>query len=99
MIYGENQGCEGEACNIWLLAHIDIHDINLWETIEFFKAHMKEKVVECFDTFKLGHAWTKYFWAYYWAKLVHTSITFKYLFSFLVLDVIQVALAWVIYSN
>ncbi len=47
---------------------------------ESLKACGKKKVVERFDTFKLGYAWTKYFWAYYWAKLVHISIILNYYF-------------------
>jgi hypothetical protein len=39
--------------------------INPNETIDDFKAHGKEMVVESFDNLKLGVAWTRYFWAYY----------------------------------
>jgi hypothetical protein len=56
--------------------------INPKETIVFFKTRGKEKVVECFHILQLGDAWTKYFWAYQIANLVHTSIIFKCLLSF-----------------
>jgi hypothetical protein len=39
--------------------------INPRKTIESFKVLEREKVVETFDTFNFGDAWTKYFWAYY----------------------------------
>jgi hypothetical protein len=39
--------------------------INPNETINDFKAHGKEMVVESFDNLQLGATWTRYFWAYY----------------------------------
>jgi hypothetical protein len=39
--------------------------INPNETIDNFKAHGREMVVESFDNLQLGVAWTRYFWAYY----------------------------------
>ncbi len=39
--------------------------INPNETIDDFKAHGKEKVVESFHNLQLGVVWTRYFWAYY----------------------------------
>jgi hypothetical protein len=39
--------------------------INPNETIDDFKAHGRETVLEIFDNLPLVVAWTKYFWAYY----------------------------------
>ncbi len=39
--------------------------INPNETIESFKTHGREMVVERFDNLQLGVAWTQYFWGYY----------------------------------
>jgi hypothetical protein len=40
--------------------------INSNETIDDFKAHEREMVVEIFDNLPLVVAWTKRFWAYYY---------------------------------
>jgi hypothetical protein len=39
--------------------------INPNETIDDFKSHGREMVVEIFGNLPLVVAWTKYFWAYY----------------------------------
>jgi hypothetical protein len=39
--------------------------INPNDTIDDFKAHGKEMVVESFDKLQPYVAWTRYFWAYY----------------------------------
>jgi hypothetical protein len=39
--------------------------INPNETIDNFKAHGKEMVVESFDNLQPSVVWTRYFWAYY----------------------------------
>ncbi len=39
--------------------------INLDETIDDFKAHGKEMVMESFDNLQPTIVWTRYFWDYY----------------------------------
>jgi hypothetical protein len=39
--------------------------INPNETIQSFKAHGKEIMMENFDNLQPGVVWTRYFWAYY----------------------------------
>jgi len=39
--------------------------INLDETIDDFKTHGREMVVESFDNLQPSVVWTRYFWAYY----------------------------------
>ncbi len=39
--------------------------INLYETIDDFKAHGREMVVESYDNLQANVSWTRYFWAYY----------------------------------
>ncbi len=83
-IYGKNQGCGGEACNIWFCLHIMMFmSINLWETIESFKEIKGEKVVECFYTYKPNDAWTKMFWAYFCqlGMYLHHSQVFVFIFN------------------
>ncbi len=51
-----------------ILDHLHIvmfMSINPNETIDDFKEHGKEMVVENFDNLQLNVVWTKYFWAYY----------------------------------
>jgi hypothetical protein len=39
--------------------------INPNETIDDFKAHGREMVMESFDNLQHGGAWIRYFWVYY----------------------------------
>jgi len=71
-----------DVCNIQLFIHSDVHVHQPWETIESFKLCEKKGrwnvliplslVIHGLNTF-----------GFTIANLVHTSITFKYLLSFL----------------
>jgi hypothetical protein len=49
-IYGKNKICGNKGCNIQLLSLGDFMSINLKETVKLFKAHEKEKMMECLIT-------------------------------------------------
>ncbi len=63
---GENKELE---VNRVILDHLHIMmfmSINCGKTIESFKTHGKEMVVESFNNLKLGVGRMRYFWAYYY---------------------------------
>jgi len=50
IVYGKNKICGNKGCNIQLLSLGDSMSINLKEIVELFKAHGREKMMECLIT-------------------------------------------------
>ncbi len=65
VVYGEIKDAEVNHAILDCWHMVMFMSINPRKTIESFKVLEREKVVETFDTFNFGDAWTKYFWAYY----------------------------------
>jgi hypothetical protein len=49
-VYRKNKICGNKGCNSQLLSLGDFMSINLKETVELFKAHGREKIMECLIT-------------------------------------------------
>jgi hypothetical protein len=61
VVYGEIKDAKVNHAILDCLHMVMFMSINPRKTIESFKVLGREKVVETFDTFNLGDAWTKYF--------------------------------------